>query len=103
VFTGLRPGEKLYEELFYETEQNACRIHEKILRAPRDQSISEAAVDSDMRLLDDHLNASRQEMREVIWQVTSRIVERSSGVAIPTLPPTQTPATPAARDGRRAA
>ncbi len=29
-FTGLRPGEKLYEELFYETETGAKKVHEKI-------------------------------------------------------------------------
>lgn len=32
VFTGLRPGEKLYEELFYEHERRAERVHEKIFR-----------------------------------------------------------------------
>lgn len=32
VFTGMRPGEKLYEELFYETEIGAERVHKKIFR-----------------------------------------------------------------------
>ncbi len=31
-FTGLRPGEKLFEELFYEAEKGAEKIHEKIFR-----------------------------------------------------------------------
>jgi FlaA1/EpsC-like NDP-sugar epimerase len=30
VFTGLRPGEKLYEELFYSSEKGAKKVHEKI-------------------------------------------------------------------------
>ena len=30
TFTGLRPGEKLYEELFYSTEAGAKKVHEKI-------------------------------------------------------------------------
>jgi len=33
TFTGLRPGEKLYEELFYEQEQLAKTGHDKILLA----------------------------------------------------------------------
>ncbi len=32
VFTGMRPGEKLSEELFYETENGSQRIHDKIFR-----------------------------------------------------------------------
>lgn len=78
VFSGLRPGEKLYEELFYETEQNAVRIHEKIFRAPRGSEVTAALMKSEMTKLAEHLNAGREEMREVLWQVTARIVERSS-------------------------
>ena len=37
-FTGLRPGEKLYEELFYEAEQNARKIHDKIFRGNNEQT-----------------------------------------------------------------
>ncbi|MBZ5639472.1 MAG: polysaccharide biosynthesis protein [Acidobacteriia bacterium] len=33
VFTGLRPGEKLYEELLTEEEERQQRVHEKILAA----------------------------------------------------------------------
>jgi len=33
VFTGLRPGEKLYEELFYEQEDHLPTGHDKILLA----------------------------------------------------------------------
>jgi len=35
VFTGIRPGEKLFEELFYKSEQDVKRVHEKIFCAPR--------------------------------------------------------------------
>jgi FlaA1/EpsC-like NDP-sugar epimerase len=37
-FTGLRPGEKLYEELFYETETGAKKIHEKIFCGNSEQA-----------------------------------------------------------------
>jgi FlaA1/EpsC-like NDP-sugar epimerase len=33
IYTGLRPGEKLYEELFYENESQATTGHQKILLA----------------------------------------------------------------------
>ncbi len=78
VFTGLRPGEKLYEELFYETEQNAVRVHEKIYRAPREAAISPNVVMRELALLQQHLSGSREELKEVLWQITARIVERSS-------------------------
>ena len=78
VFTGLRPGEKLYEELFYETEQNAVRIHEKIFRAPRESETVSTTMKEELRQLTEHLNSSREELREILWQVTSRIVQRSS-------------------------
>ncbi len=80
VFTGLRPGEKLYEELFYETEQNACRVHEKIYRSPREAMIDVGVVDAEMQLLSEHLHASRDELREIVWQITARIVENSSSL-----------------------
>ncbi|MEY3457586.1 MAG: hypothetical protein RL215_743 [Planctomycetota bacterium] len=78
VFTGLRPGEKLYEELFYETEQNAVRIHEKIFRAPRGRRPPESSTARDMNLLQRHLVGSREALREVVWQITAQIVQRSS-------------------------
>lgn len=79
-FTGLRPGEKLYEELFYETEQCATRVHQKIFRAPR-------GLDGDAELIVDvleqlarHLYAGREELREVLWQETNLLVQRNSGL-----------------------
>lgn len=80
VFTGLRPGEKLYEELFYETEQHAVRVHEKIFRAPRGRLPAEGSSERDLALLKKHIYGSREELREVLWQITAHIVEQSSGV-----------------------
>jgi FlaA1/EpsC-like NDP-sugar epimerase len=78
VYTGLRPGEKLYEELFYETEVNSSRVHEKILRAPRAADVKPSVVEAELLQLSQHLHASREELREVLWQVTSRIVNDAS-------------------------
>ncbi|WP_166831484.1 polysaccharide biosynthesis protein [Thalassoroseus pseudoceratinae] len=38
VFSGIRPGEKLYEELFYLSEEGTKKVHDKIFRAQRDPS-----------------------------------------------------------------
>lgn len=35
VFTGIRPGEKLHEELFYPEEEGTKKVHEKIYRSSR--------------------------------------------------------------------
>ncbi len=41
IFTGLRPGEKLYEELFYEQEKLVSTKHKKILLAKSELSVAE--------------------------------------------------------------
>lgn len=82
VFTGLRPGEKLYEELFYESEGCASRIHQKIFRAPRQNFQSRAALAQEVRILSEHLNSSREELREVLWQVTTRFVNQNSETTV---------------------
>ncbi len=38
VFTGMRPGEKLSEELFYPEEEGTKKVHDKIFRSSRDLS-----------------------------------------------------------------
>lgn len=52
-FTGLRPGEKLYEELFYESEVGADRIHEKIFRGTSEQAPSVMLINSQIRTLEE--------------------------------------------------
>jgi FlaA1/EpsC-like NDP-sugar epimerase len=44
TFTGLRPGEKLYEELFFDAEQAAPTPHSKILCAKNAELPAEAAA-----------------------------------------------------------
>ncbi|MGH8034358.1 MAG: polysaccharide biosynthesis protein, partial [Lysobacterales bacterium] len=46
VYTGLRPGEKLFEELFHELEPYAQTKHEKILLAhPREANWENLGLD----------------------------------------------------------
>ena len=78
VFTGLRPGEKMYEELFYETEQQAARIHEKIFRAPRAQREGISLIADEIAELERTLQGSCEEVRARLWEVAERIVTESS-------------------------
>ncbi len=53
-FTGLRPGEKLYEELFSEKENFALTRHERIFIAP-DTEIEEAEISAELARLGERL------------------------------------------------
>mgnify|MGYP001060446478 CR=1 FL=1 len=66
VHTGLRPGEKLYEELFSERESFARTKHERIFIAP-DTEYSQAEIDSELERLSNllGLNGGLGEMLEV--------------------------------------
>lgn len=50
IYTGLRPGEKLYEELFHETEELKDTVHPKILLA-RNRAINEEKIQEDLKVL----------------------------------------------------
>ena len=52
VFTGLRPGEKLYEELFYDQEDHLATSHDKILLARSYESDWES-LEADIRALEE--------------------------------------------------
>ncbi|MDP1831437.1 MAG: nucleoside-diphosphate sugar epimerase/dehydratase [Geothrix sp.] len=62
-FTGVRPGEKLYEELFTDQEQSRSDVHAKVFEAIPDQR-DRAVLDRVLRSLRDALNlpdGSRQQ------------------------------------------
>ena len=65
VFTGMRPGEKLYEELFYESEEGAKRVHEQIFCAPR-SSVSSQEIDMLFRRLQRACSENREEAASVL-------------------------------------
>ncbi len=71
VFTGVRPGEKLYEELFAPGEEPAPTAHEKILVA-RPQSLpSEARLAAGIEAV---LRAAREEDRATLVQALQEII-----------------------------
>ena len=73
VFTGLRPGEKMYEELFYGNEKTAKKIHEKIFCAER-EPIAPSAIKRHITDLERASRGSAAEARDAIRGVISEYV-----------------------------
>ncbi len=71
VFTGLRPGEKLHEELFYSSESGAIKVHEKIYSGSPEMAAPLVAILSDLERLEDAAHSSKQETLAVLQQVVN--------------------------------
>lgn len=71
-FTGMRPGEKLYEELFYSSEEHATRIHEKIFCGDQDAAPSWAEIMADIRHLEEAALADRASTLLAFQQVVAK-------------------------------
>ena len=74
VYTGLRPGEKLYEELFHEQESLTGTGHEKILLA-RYRQVEWTELTN---ILDEMTEASSRHDDEVLRQLLVRLVPESN-------------------------
>ena len=74
VFSGLRPGEKLYEELFYGNEKAAEKIHEKIFCAAPEpiqpRTVKHHILELE-RASHGNLEEARAAIRAVVEQYTS--------------------------------
>jgi FlaA1/EpsC-like NDP-sugar epimerase len=92
VFTGLRPGEKMYEELFYGNEKTAQKIHEKIFCAER-EPIAPATIKRHIADLERASRGSMAEAREAIRSVISEYV--NDDVSTPMIRPFQPAEVPA--------
>ena len=68
VFTGLRPGEKMYEELFYGDEKHAQKVHAKIFCAER-EPIPLATIKLELNRLEKVVHASQAEARKTLGEV----------------------------------
>lgn len=67
TFTGMRPGEKLREELFYETENGSRRIHEKIFRCVP-PTTPYATLMSQVATLKKHLNSPPTQLKSQLQE-----------------------------------
>jgi len=72
-FTGIRPGEKLYEELFYGSETGAKQVHDKIFCGTRN-AIAYSTVVQDLAILKNSLEAHPTESANTLWTIISRYV-----------------------------
>lgn len=72
-FTGLRPGEKLSEELFYESEQGARKIRDKIYCSAREYTPF-IEVNSNVAHLENAARTGKQAAAIALWDVVSQYV-----------------------------
>jgi FlaA1/EpsC-like NDP-sugar epimerase len=75
-FTGIRPGEKLTETLFYEQELGARKVHQQIYRAPGSIPIRER-VDTELVRLEQSLGGSRQLAIEALRTAVAGLVDNN--------------------------
>ncbi len=73
-FTGLRPGEKMYEELFYGNEKRARKVHDKIFCAER-EPIQPFTVKRHIVELERAVHASLHEARKALADVVAQYVD----------------------------
>jgi FlaA1/EpsC-like NDP-sugar epimerase len=72
-FTGLRPGEKMYEELFYGNEKRAQKVHPKIFCAER-EPISLLAIKQNISRLERASQGNRAEARKTLSDVIAGFI-----------------------------
>ncbi len=71
VFTGLRPGEKLHEELFYASEGGDVKVHEKIYSGAASRPVPLPLILTDLRQLEEAAQSSKQETLLVLRDVVA--------------------------------
>lgn len=67
-FVGIRPGEKLYEEI-YETDERSCATSHSKLRVVYPQAVDKEILLECMNELEPYLNASADEVREKLFEL----------------------------------
>ena len=84
VFTGLRPGEKLYEELYFTDEQQLPTGHSKVFCArhrPADLAALEGIFDELAHVVDESSDAVRGKLKELVPEYSIEPVEGMSPVS----------------------
>ncbi len=84
VFTGLRPGEKLYEELYFDGEQRLPTGHPKVFCAmhrPAELDAIEAVYEDLADVIDESGDVVRAKLRELVPEYSTEPVEGMSPVS----------------------
>lgn len=66
IYTGVRPGEKLFEELFSNREEIAATLHERIFISPQELDESYAGINKDIRKLIENVASDREAIIKLI-------------------------------------
>jgi FlaA1/EpsC-like NDP-sugar epimerase len=80
VFTGLRPGEKLFEELYFEDERRVGTPHPKVfcaLHRPAELSAVEGLLEALREVLDEPADAIRARLQELVPEYGPRVGQAS--------------------------
>ncbi len=74
-FTGIRPGEKLYEELLYDSEKNASKVHDKLFCASRQDIITMEMITENFQILEACVNGEKEKVRKTLADIVKQYVE----------------------------
>jgi FlaA1/EpsC-like NDP-sugar epimerase len=86
VFSGIRPGEKLFEELSTKDEETNPTQHERIFRCEVDPPDAEVILDAAIRLETlAQQGASRTQTRRALFEVLEALEKRASAEALATV------------------
>ena len=75
--TGLRPGEKMYEELYGESEKHSPTRHEKIMSADSQQQPLTQVI-NDLSRLEEYVDGSSTEILDVLGEIAPRFVDETA-------------------------
>ena len=76
VFTGLRPGEKLYEELFYAGQSAARKVHEKIYCGDNEAPVAMPLILSHISRLEEAASHNRDQTLIALREIVARYTDQ---------------------------
>jgi FlaA1/EpsC-like NDP-sugar epimerase len=85
VFTGLRPGEKLYEELYFDDEQRVPTSHPKVfcaLHRPTTLAEAEAVIAALAAVTDESPEVVKARLRDMVVEYGS-LISKEPEVPLP--------------------
>ena len=82
VYSGLRPGEKLSEELFYSSEVGTKKVHDKIFRASRKPQ-RQNRIQRDLQTLEAVIDGDKEEAAQTLMQIVSQHIALDQTPVVP--------------------